>query len=257
LDPVTAIQNRARFFKQNNITDGSGAAALQRPADPSGYAVKVNNALKGLGAALNAPVTGGPALGLGAETPGLPAPAPVNPFADRRAGTQSAREKLRPVVVEDNVDSVAATSLRDRTNSVRDKREGLATKRMDALTAAKSETVAAGPTGPNPAAPAPAGDQTYKQILQVGNQMGLRIDGSNQTTGGSHTAGSNHYAGRAVDYGDAKNDPEKLKRLAAWARRNAPRIKEFYYDPLGWYIRDGKIIKGSIGGHGDHAHIAM
>jgi hypothetical protein len=101
------------------------------------------------------------------------------------------------------------------------------------------------------------GKQTYKDLLALGQRFGLRIDGSNQTTGGSHADGSLHYAGRAVDFGDAKNSRAQLRALAAWARRNAHRVKEFYYDPLGWYIKDGKVIKGAIGGHGDHVHIAM
>jgi hypothetical protein len=106
--------------------------------------------------------------------------------------------------------------------------------------------------------PSDAGEQTYKEILAFAREkFGLKIDGSNQTTGGSHASGSWHYKGRAVDFGDAKNNPEQLRAIAAWAKANRGRIKEFFYDPLGWYIKNGKIIKGSIGGHGDHVHIAM
>lgn len=105
---------------------------------------------------------------------------------------------------------------------------------------------------------ADAGSNTYQNILRLGQQrFGLRIDGQNQTTGGAHEADSFHYDGRAVDFGDAKNSPAKLRRFAAWARANAPHIKEFYYDPLGWHIKNGKVIKGAFGGHGDHVHIAM
>lgn len=101
-----------------------------------------------------------------------------------------------------------------------------------------------------------AGLSDYKDLLRLGTGMGLRIDGSNQTTGGKHAPGSLHYAGEAVDFGDAKNDPAKLRQLAAYVRSNPGQYREFFYDPLGWYVKDGKIIKGAIGGHGDHVHAA-
>ena len=104
-----------------------------------------------------------------------------------------------------------------------------------------------------------AGGNTYAKILKLGQQQfGLRIDGSNQTTGGNHTVGSFHYSGRAVDFGDAKNSREKLIRFAAWARQNARYIKAFYFNPLGWGIKNGKVIQGlRVDGHDDHVHIAM
>lgn len=106
---------------------------------------------------------------------------------------------------------------------------------------------------------ADAGGNTYEKILKLGqSQFDLRIDGNNQTTGGNHQSGSFHYSGRAVDFGDAKNSTEKLRRFAAWARQNAQHIKEFYYNPLGWGIKNGKVIKGlSVKGHDDHVHIAI
>lgn len=104
-----------------------------------------------------------------------------------------------------------------------------------------------------------AGGKTYEKILRLGQrEFGLRIDGASQTTGGAHEPGSFHYSGRAVDFGDAKNSREKLVRFAAWARQNSPYIKEFYYNPLGWGIRNGRVIKGlTVPGHDDHVHISI
>jgi hypothetical protein len=102
-----------------------------------------------------------------------------------------------------------------------------------------------------------------QQLHQLINRFGIRFDsnagwGSNpQQGGGSHEAGSNHYANRAFDIGTAANSPQTISQMAAWARANAPRVREFFYDPLGWYIKNGKIVQGSIGGHGNHAHIAL
>lgn len=33
-------------------------------------------------------------------------------------------------------------------------------------------------------------------------------------------------------------------------------LLEVFFDPLGYYYDDGKVIKGSIGGHGTHVHVA-
>ena len=240
LDPVTAIRARAKFFRDNNITTGQGAAALQRPADPNGYAAKVNAALKGLGVSLNAPVAGG-GLGLSAEPT-------YDALGEARGRLQSARSRLEEQDTQDEGDGIDLLAGAQRLRARREAMQAaLATPAADAPSQAGSVAYSG----------AHGGDQTYKDILALGSKFGLRIDGSNQTTGGSHTAGSLHYSGHAVDFGDAKNDPAKLRALAAWARKNAPRIREFFYDPLGWYIKDGKIIKGSIGGHGDHVHLAM
>ena len=254
LDPTVSINERAKWFKRYNIVDGAGAAALQRPADPAGYAKKVNAYLRGGSGGLNAPVSGGaaPSLGLGEETDTF------NQFAERRLGLASARERLgsagrlgaqEDAAVEPTVADPGA-DLIERTSSLRSRRQTFA----QPVVAEDDHNYEAQSAGP-----AVSGDGVsgYKDILALGKKFGLRIDGSNQTTGGKHAPGSYHYRGMAVDFGDAKNDPAKLRALASWARRNHGRIKEFFFDPLGWYIKDGKIIKGSIGGHGDHVHIAM
>ena len=201
---------------------------------------------------------GGGSLGLGDEIVDLGGGQPEAPsYSSRISSLQSARDRLAPK--DDGIDDPMGLwseqrstrdSLRERTTSLRD---SLAAAKQPAVT----ETHAAGDGHDHGAVPNVNVGSGYKEILRLGQQFGLRIDGSNQTTGGNHAPGSYHYQGMAVDFGDAKNSPEKLRALASWARRNAPRIKEFYYDPLGWFVRDGKIYKGSIGGHGDHVHIAM
>lgn len=97
----------------------------------------------------------------------------------------------------------------------------------------------------------------YRDLMKLGSKFGLKIQGNFQTTGGKHEAGSNHYAGRAVDYGDANNKRSQFLALARYVKRRPHLFREFYYDPLGWYVKNGKIIKGRIGGHGDHLHIAV
>lgn len=128
---------------------------------------------------------------------------------------------------------------------------------MNRARQAQAATAVAPAAAPQPVAAAPIKGGTYKDVMALGSKFGLAIQGDFQTTGGKHTKGSLHYAGKAVDYGDANNSPEKLRALAAYAQANPGQFKEFFYDPLGWYIKNGKIIKGSIGGHGDHAHAAF
>jgi len=72
------------------------------------------------------------------------------------------------------------------------------------------------------------------------------------TTGGSHVPGSYHYSGRGVDVaGSAK----QMRAFFNWASRYKP--TELFYDPIGYYWKNGKKVKGSIGGHSDHVHIAL
>lgn len=64
---------------------------------------------------------------------------------------------------------------------------------------------------------------------------------------------SYHNFGRAVDI--APN--AAARSLAAYALKNPGQFRELFFDPLGWYIKNGKIVKGSIGGHSDHLHFAL
>lgn len=98
----------------------------------------------------------------------------------------------------------------------------------------------------------------------IEKRFGLKRSSSDHDTPGVHTEGSFHYQKtpygvRAYDYGDAKNNPVNLKKLGALLRNNYKQlgVNEFFYDPLGWYIDNGRLVKGSIGGHGDHVHLAF
>lgn len=88
------------------------------------------------------------------------------------------------------------------------------------------------------------------QIAKIGaDKFGLTIT---STTGGKHVPGSYHYSGRGVDLaGSAK----QMKKFFKWASRYRP--TELFYDPAGHYWKNGKKVRGAIGGHSDHVHIAM
>lgn len=86
---------------------------------------------------------------------------------------------------------------------------------------------------------------------------GATTQGIGQETGGKHAPGSYHYQGRAIDLGDATVSRQQFNKIAGLARQNPQAFREFFYDPLGWYIKNGKIIKGAFGGHGDHMHLAV
>lgn len=99
----------------------------------------------------------------------------------------------------------------------------------------------------------------YKDIIKWANELaGAKIQGSFQTTGGRHEPDSLHYSGKAVDFGDANTTRKQFNALAAYARANPQLFKELFFNPLGWGIKNGKIIKGlRVGGHDDHMHIGV
>lgn len=101
------------------------------------------------------------------------------------------------------------------------------------------------------------GEQSYKFLQRLGSAFGLRNDpGNYQTTGGQHEADSLHYEGRAIDYGDARNQRRQLITFSNWLKRHSPYISELYYNPLGWGIRGGRVVRGlRQPGHDDHLHI--
>lgn len=98
----------------------------------------------------------------------------------------------------------------------------------------------------------------YKGIIALGSKFGLKIQGDFQTTGGKHSAHSLHYAGKAVDFGDANNSQAEMLAFANYAKANPGQFKELFFNPLGWGIKNGKIIKGlKVAGHDDHLHAAV
>lgn len=72
------------------------------------------------------------------------------------------------------------------------------------------------------APPQRPGEKGYEYLQRLGSGLfGLRNDpGNSQLNGGQHTAGSEHYAdgGRAIDFGDARNSPDQLRKWMAWAK---------------------------------------
>lgn len=73
------------------------------------------------------------------------------------------------------------------------------------------------------------------------------------TTGGKHVKSSWHYKGRAVD---VAGSPDQMRALAEAALAHPEQFRELFYDPLGVYVKDGKVYRGAIGGHSDHVHLA-
>lgn len=226
LNPETSIRERARWFKKYDIKGGAGAARLQRPSDPLGYQEKVDAALRGIG-------------GWSAASPPSPRQSHSaslqssgNPFADKDAG----RQFLADYLYADDPVLGLLTTLSPSSGVGSEHNSGAASS-----------------------TPSNGGFKSYKDVMRNAGRFGLMIQGESQTTGGKHAEGSLHYSGRAVDFGDATNNPNKMNQYANYLRRNAGRlgINELYYDPLGWYISNGKIVKGSIGGHGDHLHVGV
>jgi hypothetical protein len=96
-------------------------------------------------------------------------------------------------------------------------------------------------------------DQLRRLGVSDAITSGERSIQANRATGGSPT--SYHLPGGPSAYDLNPADPQ-ARSLIAYARKNPGYFKEFFYDPLGWYIKNGKVIKGKIGGHGDHIHAA-
>lgn len=80
---------------------------------------------------------------------------------------------------------------------------------------------------------------------------------------GVHATNSYHYRPapwggvQAYDYGDAINSSKTLQALVRFAHAHADMFAEEFYDKASSYIKNGKIIPGIFGGHGDHVHLAF
>lgn len=71
-----------------------------------------------------------------------------------------------------------------------------------------------------------AGEPSWSYLQRIGrSKFGLQNDpGVSQTTGGGHEADSLHYAGRAIDFGDARNTRKQLNAWYGWVNRNRDRL---------------------------------
>jgi TP901 family phage tail tape measure protein len=92
------------------------------------------------------------------------------------------------------------------------------------------------------------------KAMALAQQHGLSIT---STTGGTHAPGSYHYSGRAFDASNGTNTPEERSYFLDAASRWGGKMLELFYDPIGWYIKNGSKVPGAIGGHSDHVHTAM
>jgi len=106
------------------------------------------------------------------------------------------------------------------------------------------------PNAPPPANLPASGKRSLSFLRPFGAQFGLTIT---STTEGKHVPGSYHYQGRAVDFGGS---PAKMMALQRYALAHPGEFTEAFYDPAGAYVKNGKVYKGAIGGHGDHVHLA-
>ncbi len=98
---------------------------------------------------------------------------------------------------------------------------------------------------------APGGGGNPLSFLKgLAGEYGLTVT---STTEGTHVPGSYHYKKRAVDYG---GDSARMMRLMQYALKHPGEFREAFYDPAGVYIKNGKVYRGSIGGHSDHVHLA-
>lgn len=250
-NPEKSIRERARHFSRMGIRGGRGAASLQRPADPSGYARKVDAQLPRFrklvergGVASEAPRRRSKRDSVGGAGVG----------SAGRVDSSGVRSLLYSMLAE--TDDTIPTILQEFNNKynqalpeVQVEQEVLETESVKPRSKPRTGGLGANPVKPH-----------YKFAQNIGvNQFNLRNDpGTTQTTGGRHSPNSLHYAGRAVDFGNARNTPTQLKAYAEYMRRkHGKNIKELYYQPLNWFIKNGKVYKGAgAEGHGDHLHIA-
>lgn len=103
--------------------------------------------------------------------------------------------------------------------------------------------------------------------MSIALDRGLRIS---STTGPGHTASSYHYrrpyrnlvikgrryeVGRAADIAQYGNPDGKYRQYFKAVEYLRP--TEMFYDPMGYFWKNGQKYKGAIGDHRDHVHVAF
>lgn len=186
LDPQTAIENRARHFRGGS--GGAFAASVQRPADPSGYARKVDATIAALRAG-------------------------KSPYSKALSGSSVASQRLTGA----NAGTPAGGNKAAAINLIfgNDPVFSMAAREPQAVSAPVAQqqrNVGGGKV---------ALGKDYRWLKRMGEQLfGLKNDpGNSQLTGGRHSAGSEHYDGRAIDFGTARNSREQLQAWLQWARK--------------------------------------
>jgi hypothetical protein len=234
-DPVASTQRAvSEFSRYRNADPGLWAARAQRPADPKGYAVKVNQLL---------PVAR-QILGSGA------APAPMDAVGQIRAGVgggldRASFKRINAYLRRSEADVMAGRDPGDV---------------MGLIAALKFRgapvTMPAAPTArPAPYAGPGASSEPYGWANQLGRKFGLTLSSTyrspadNARVGGSKTS-AHMTQGAATDF---SGSPAAMRALAEWAIRSG-QFREVFFDPVGQWD-NGVFKRQGIGGHSDHVHI--
>lgn len=95
------------------------------------------------------------------------------------------------------------------------------------------------------------------QLLGLAQRFGLSITSGfrdherNRLVGGAQN--SYHMKGEAIDIA-----PNAAGRAAyQYALQHPELFTEAFFDPAGTYVKNGRLIKGAIGGHADHIHLVL
>lgn len=108
----------------------------------------------------------------------------------------------------------------------------------------------------NPISPGVSG--SIEDAIKVAMGLGFARPSTNQLTGGKHAPTSYHYQGRAADFGAAGHSVAEMTGLFnALLGKYGSHLKELFYDPVGYYVKNGAKVSGAIGGHSDHLHVAL
>lgn len=230
---------RARQTLAGGFQGGAGALAqaVQRSAFPGRYREHAAEAAALLKGAPVGPLMGGPGYG---------APASYGSRGDKRAAVQGANREL-------------ALQLLGMTSSYGRSRDASGLL-MAAGAARQAQSSPVTPYSPANYAPFTGGypGGISPMILKLARRFGLditsglRTPAQNAATGGA--PGSYHLQGRA---GDVDPQEGRIQDFIRFAKNHPGKFMEFFYDPLGWYIKNGEILQGAIGGHDDHLHYAI
>jgi hypothetical protein len=200
-DPKTSINERARAFKGGS--GGAWAASIQRPADPAGYAQKVDQWIQRL-------KRGNVPMGLSG---GAGATQAANTFAPQGqvSSGKSRRERAFELLFEDDPEflDMIRPHFRGSQDQPAEQADGV-------------PDVPVGMVANVPALPRKNGEEGWQYLQRLGSTLfGLQNDpGQAQTIGGRHATNSFHYSGRAIDFGDARNSRDQLNAWMQWVDQN-------------------------------------